>query len=257
MTGSAGTSDGADANRAVGNRAVANRAFIDLHCHTSASFDSLATVASVVRAAAARGLTHLAVTDHDRIDAAIRARDAAPPELTIIIGEEVKTIDGDLIAVFLDRVVPPGMSALETIAAVREQGGLVGVPHPFDGLRGFGRKSGLLLDEIADKVDWIEAYNARVIGGSANERAALFAREHGLPGVCASDSHTVLEVGVSSNTVFGDLSTAAGLLAALAGVEMHPARATFYVRAWTPLAKMIQSMRGNGRVRASIAGESR
>lgn len=249
--------DHAAAGRAVAGRAAASRAFIDLHCHTSASFDSLATVAAVVRAAAARGLTHLAVTDHDRIDAAIRARDIAPPELTIIVGEEVKTVDGDLIAVFLDRVVPPGMSAIETIAAVREQGGLVGVPHPFDRFRGFGHKSGLRLEEIADKVDWIEAYNARVIGSSANERAAVFAREHKLPGMCASDSHTVIEVGVSSNTVFGDPRTAAGLLAALADIEMHPARATFYVRAWTPLAKLIQSMRGNGRVRSSIAGENR
>jgi predicted metal-dependent phosphoesterase TrpH len=249
--------DRAISDRALADRALAERAFIDLHCHTSASFDSLATVGAVVRAAAARGLTHLAVTDHDTIDAAIRARDIAPPELTIIVGEEVKTVDGDLIAVFLDRVVPPGMSAVETIAAVREQGGLVGVPHPFDGLRGFGRKSGLLLEEIADKVDWIEAYNARVIGGSANERAATFALEHGLPGLCASDSHTVIEVGVSSNVVLGDPGSAAGLLAALASVEMHPARATFYVRAWTPLAKMIQSARGNGRIRASVAGENR
>jgi predicted metal-dependent phosphoesterase TrpH len=251
-----GAADREVAEQAVADRAAADRAFIDLHCHTSASFDSLATVAAVVRAAAARGLTHLAVTDHDRIDAAIRARDIAPPELTIIIGEEVKTVDGDLIAVFLDKVVPPGMSALETIAAVREQGGLVGVPHPFDRFRGFGHKSGLLLDEIADKVDWIEAYNARVLGGSANERAAAFAREHNLPGVCASDSHTVIEVGVSSTVVFGDPGTAAGLLAALAHVEMHPARATFYVRAWTPLAKMIQALRGNGRIRAAAPGET-
>ena len=243
-------------SRGRADGSVANRSFIDLHCHTSASFDSLATVAAVVRAAAERGLTHLAVTDHDRIDAAIRARDIAPPELTIIIGEEVKTVDGDLIAVFLDRVVPPGMSAVETIAAVREQGGLVGVPHPFDHFRGFGHKSGLRLEEIADKVDWIEAYNARVIGGSANERAAVFAREHNLPGVCASDSHTVIEVGVSSNAVFGNPGTAAGLLAALAHVEMHPARATFYVRAWTPLAKMIQALRGNGRIRTSAPGET-
>ena len=102
------------------------RAFIDLHCHTSASFDSLATLGAVVRAAASRGLTHLAVTDHDRIDAALRAQDAAPPGLTIIVGEEVNTADGDLIAVFLRELVPPGMSAAETIAAVREQGGLVG-----------------------------------------------------------------------------------------------------------------------------------
>ena len=97
--------------------------------------------------------------------------------------------------------MPPGLSAVETIAAVREQGGLVGVPHPFDRLRGFGRKSGAQIESIAGLVDWIETYNARVIGGSANERAARFAQEHGLPGLAASDSHTVLEVGVSYNAI--------------------------------------------------------
>jgi hypothetical protein len=83
-----------------------DRAFIDLHCHTSASFDSLASPGDIVRAAARRGLTHLAVTDHDRIDGALRARDAAPDRLTIIVGEEVTTSDDDLIAAFLERAVP-------------------------------------------------------------------------------------------------------------------------------------------------------
>jgi predicted metal-dependent phosphoesterase TrpH len=224
--------------------------FVDLHCHTRASFDSLADPVKVMRAAASRGLTHLAITDHDRIDAALEARDAAPEDLVLIVGEEVKSADGDLIALFLREVVPPGLSALETIAAVREQGGLIGVPHPFDGRRGFGRKSGLKLEEIADKIDWVEAYNARVVGGNANEKAALFAHDHKLPGIAASDSHSVLEVGVAYNALGGDPSTPAGLLAALASVDMIPGRATFYVRAWTPLAKMIQSMKGNGRVRA-------
>jgi len=229
----------------------ADRAFIDLHCHTSASFDSLATPAAVMRAAVMRGLTHLAITDHDRIDAALRARDTAPEGLTLIVGEEVKTADGDLVAIFIEKLVPPGLSAVETIAAIREQGGLVGVPHPFDRFRGYGRKSGADLAAIATQVDWVEAYNARVVGGSANDRAAEFAKEHGLPGLCASDSHTVLEVGISSNTVFGDPDTPAGLLAALAEVEMHPYHASYYVRAWTPVAKLIQSARGNGRRRSA------
>ena len=230
---------------------LADRAFIDLHCHTSASFDSLATPAAVMRAAVMRGLTHLAITDHDRIDAALRARDTAPEGLTLIVGEEVKTADGDLVAIFIEKLVPPGLSAVETIAAIREQGGLVGVPHPFDRFRGYGRKSGADLAAIATQVDWVEAYNARVVGGSANDRAAEFAKEHGLPGLCASDSHTVLEVGISSNTVFGDPDTPAGLLAALAEVEMHPYHASYYVRAWTPVAKLIQSARGNGRRRSA------
>src|SRR6185437_6470129 len=74
-----------------GRRSTPVRAFVDLHCHTSASFDSLANPAGVVRAAAARGLTHLAITDHDRIDGALAARDAAPAGLTILVGEEIRT----------------------------------------------------------------------------------------------------------------------------------------------------------------------
>jgi predicted metal-dependent phosphoesterase TrpH len=236
----------------------ATRAFLDLHCHTSASFDSLADPMAVARAAASRGLTHLAVTDHDRIDAALHLRDVAPPGLTVLVGEEIKTADGDLIAVFLREAVQPDMSAVETIAAVREQGGLVGVPHPFDGLRGFGRKSGAQLESIADLIDWVEVYNARVIGGSANEKAAEFAGQHGLPGVGASDSHTVLEVGVTYNIVTGDPSTPEGLLASLSTVDFRPGRASFYVRAWTPIAKIVQSSKGNGRRRArGNTGETR
>ncbi len=83
-----------------------------------------------------RGLTHLAITDHDRIDVAQEARALAPDGLTVIVGEEVKTRDGDLICVFLEQAIPPGLSAMETIAAAREQGGLVGIPHPFDRMRG-------------------------------------------------------------------------------------------------------------------------
>jgi predicted metal-dependent phosphoesterase TrpH len=240
----------------IADRAAAGRVFIDLHCHTSASFDCLARPEAVMRAAVSRGLTHLAVTDHDRIDAALRARDTAPDGLTVIVGEEVKTADGDLIAIFIEKLIPAGLSAADTIASIREQGGLVGVPHPFDRLRGFGRKSGANLADLAQQVDWIEAYNARVVGGSANDKAATFAADHGLPGICASDSHTVLEVGVSSNAVFGDPSTPAGLLASLNNVVMHPYHASYYVRAWTPLAKLVQSARGNGRRPTVTPGEN-
>jgi len=97
------------------------RAIIDLHCHTNASFDSLASPASVVRAAAARGLTHLAITDHDRIDGALRARDAAPAGLAVIVGEEVRTLEGDLICVFLERPIPSGTPVLDAIAAARDR----------------------------------------------------------------------------------------------------------------------------------------
>ena len=223
------------------------RAFIDLHCHTNASFDSLADPLAVARAAVSRGLTHLAITDHDRVEGALRARDASPAGLTIIVGEEIRTAGGDLIALFLERAVAPGRPVAETIAAVREQGGLVGVPHPFDRFRGsMGRSAEL--EAMVGLVDWVEAFNARVFGGAANEQAALLARDLGLPGVAVSDAHSTLEVGVAFTALTGDPSTPAGLLAALPSAELVTGRATYFVRLNTPLAKLVQRIRGNGRV---------
>ena len=222
------------------------RAFIDLHCHTNASFDCLARPADVVRAAADRGLTHLVITDHDRIDGALAARDLAPAGLTVIVGEEIKTAEGDMIAAFLERAVAPGMLAAETVAAVREQGGLVGIPHPFDRLRG-SLRTDARMSALAPLVDWIEVHNARLVGGG-NERAAEFGREHGIAGVAVSDAHSVMEVGVAYTALDGDPSAPAGLLAALPGAELVPGRATYAVRLWTPIAKAVNRMRGNGRI---------
>jgi predicted metal-dependent phosphoesterase TrpH len=238
--------------------AGALRSFLDLHVHTRASFDSLASPSAVVRAAAARGLTHVAITDHDRIDGALEAREAATrlgagaPQ--VIVGEEIRTAEGDLIAVFLERAVPPGMPVRDTIAAVREQGGLVGIPHPFDRLRGSLLRDAGLLD-LCSLVDWIEAHNARLVG-RGNERAALLAREQGLPGVAVSDAHSVIEVGVAYTAVSGDPSTPAGLLAALGALELVPGRATMLVRVLTPIARTINRVRGNRRVTRVTTGSS-
>ncbi len=229
------------------------RAHADLHCHTSASFDCLASPASVVATAARRGLSHLAITDHDRIDGALRARDAAPDGLTVLVGEEIRTADGDLIALFLERPVPPGLPARDTVALVREQGGLVGIPHPFDGLRGSLLRDARL-EELASQADWVEAHNARVIGSRGNERAAAFARQRGLPGVAVSDAHSTLEVGVAYTVLDGDPSTPAGLLAALPTAELVRGRATYFVRLLTPVSKLVNRARGNTRVPVPPAG---
>lgn len=226
-------------------RPAGPRAFVDLHCHTSASFDSLADPVKVARAAAERGLTHLVITDHDRIDGALRARDAAPDGLTVIVGTEVRTSDGDLIGAFLLRPVPRDLPAVETIEAIRDQGGLVGIPHPFDRFRGSLMRDARMAS-LAPLVDWIEVHNARLVG-SGNERAAEFAAEHGLPSVAVTDAHTVMEVGVAYTVLPGDPSTAAGMLSALADAELVRGRASYVVRLWTPVAKLLQQARGNGR----------
>ena len=204
-----------------------------------------------MRAAVHRGLTHLAITDHDRIDEAQRARDGAPPGLTVIVGSEVKTSDGDLICLFLERPIPTGLRAIEAIAAAREQGGLVGIPHPFDRLRG-SMLNDPRLEALASQVDWVEGWNARLIGGG-NQRAAEFAHDHGLPSVAVSDAHSVLEIGIAYTVLDGDPSTAAGLLAALRTADIVQGRASYVARAITPIAKLVQRARGNGRVQPATA----
>src|SRR6185369_7519280 len=108
-----------------------SRFFGDLHTHSRASFDSLASPASLVRTAARHGLTHLAITDHDRIDGALEARALAAelaPELTVIVGEEVRTADGDLICLFLDEAIPPGLPAADAIAGLVPRAGSSACP---------------------------------------------------------------------------------------------------------------------------------
>ena len=178
-----------------------------------------------------------------------------PSELFVIIGEEIKTADGDLIALFLERAVAPGRPARDTIDEVRAQGGLVGIPHPFDRFRGSMLKDPRL-EAMAPLVDWVEAHNARVVGGTGNERAAQFALEMGLPGVAVSDAHSVIEVGVAYSVLEGNPSTAEGLMAALTNVSVVPGRASYIVRTLTPIAKLVNRARGNRRVTSSPAEDT-
>jgi hypothetical protein len=239
---------------------AAGKAFIDLHCHTSASFDSLASPASVVQAAAARGLTHLAVTDHDTIAgglAAAAAARASELELTVIVGQEIRTPSGDLIGVFLRETVPSGLPMADAIAAVRAQGGLAGIAHPFDRLRGSLARLGDPdeLETLAASVDWIEAWNARLMFGDGNERGAELAARVGVPAVAVSDAHTTMEVGVAATVLDGDPGTPDGLRAALRGrIELVPGRGSVYARLVTPAAKVVQRMRGRGRGRGRGQG---
>lgn len=228
------------------------RSFADLHAHSSASFDSLADPVSMIERARRLGLTHLAITDHERIDAAQRAAQLVGGDLQVIVGEEIRTRDGDLIGLFLERVVPPGLSATETASAIREQGGIVGLPHPFDSFRSSGgSKAGQAeqaLEELAAIVDYVEVHNARAYR-DANPQAAAFAARHGLPGAASSDAHSIMELGIASTVLPGRFSTAGELRALLPEATLLPGRASYYVRLWTPFAKLVQRLRGNVRVK--------
>jgi len=236
----------------------ARRSFADLHTHSAASFDSLSDSRAMMAKAVRLGLTHLAITDHERIDGAQAAAEIAPPALHVIVGEEIKSRDGDIIGLFLTEAIAPGLSAAETAAAIREQGGLVGLPHPFDSFRSSGGSQAgeaeRLLEELAGIIDYVEIHNARAYR-DANPLAGAFAQRHGLPGTASSDAHSITELGVASTVLPGPFSTAEELRALLPQAEIVPGRASYFIRLKTPLSKLVNRAKGNGRIRPAPAEE--
>jgi predicted metal-dependent phosphoesterase TrpH len=164
---------------------------VDLHLHTRFSDDGLCSPAQVVKISRAKGLSKVAITDHNSIAGALEASKLAPD--LVIIGEEIRTKQGELLALFLKEEIPPGLDPLETIERIREQGGIVGIPHPFDRIR--REAMGLYSLEILEEVDFLEGFNARTILPQDNAKALKLASERGIPVSAGSDAHTPWEIG--------------------------------------------------------------
>jgi hypothetical protein len=165
---------------------------VEFHCHTIYSKDSLVTPEALLAAARRKGLDRVVITDHNTIAGALAAQKLDPAR--VIVGEEIMTTQGELLAAFVREEVPPGLTPLETIKRLREQGAFISVSHPFDRFRkGHWALENLL--EIAPQVDAIETFNARCLFAHHNKRAAAFSHEHGIPGTVGSDAHTALELG--------------------------------------------------------------
>lgn len=171
---------------------------VEFHCHTTFSIDSLTKPGDLVRAARKKGLERIIITDHNTIAGAQAAR-ALDPAL-VIVGEEIMTTRGELLAAFVTEEIPAGLSPQESIRRLRDQGAFISVAHPFDVLRkGHWQMNDLL--EILPLVDAIETFNARCWRAAYNTRAQIFAREHGIPGTVGSDAHTTRELGRATLTL--------------------------------------------------------
>jgi predicted metal-dependent phosphoesterase TrpH len=179
---------------------LADRPWIvaDLHMHTSWSHDCSTTPAELVEHAETTGLGAIAVTDHNVFGGAQEAVELARGrDLVVIPGEEVKTDgQGEVIGLFLEREIPRGMSFADTIAAIREQGGLVYVPHPFDRLHAIPDPR-TLHRHLAD-IDVLEVYNARLLFEAYNDEALRFARKYNLTMGAGSDAHVLQGVGTGA-----------------------------------------------------------
>jgi predicted metal-dependent phosphoesterase TrpH len=179
---------------------LADRPWIvaDLHMHTSWSFDCTVDPAELVDHAESDGLGAIAITDHNVFGGALETIDAARGhDLVVIPGEEVKTADqGEVIGLFLDREIPRGLSFADTVAAIREQGGLVYVPHPFDRMHTIPEPK-TLHRHLAD-IDVFEVYNARLLFDTQNDEALRFARKYDLTMGAGSDAHVLQGVGTGA-----------------------------------------------------------
>jgi predicted metal-dependent phosphoesterase TrpH len=170
---------------------------VDMHCHTRLSKDSLNDPRRLVEVAAARGLGALCVTDHNGIANALALSQMPDLPIKVIASEEVKTIEGEIIGYFLTELVPKGLTPEETVKRIKAQGGLVGVPHPFDSMRAASRLQIGALNRLvrAGMVDILEVFNARAADPADNQRALEYAQQHGLAMSAGSDAHTLMEVG--------------------------------------------------------------
>jgi predicted metal-dependent phosphoesterase TrpH len=179
---------------------LADRPWIvaDLHMHTSWSFDCTVDPAELIDHAEAEGLGAIAVTDHNVFGGALETVDLARDrDLVVIPGEEVKTADqGEVIGLFLREEIPRGLPFADTIAAIREQGGLVYVPHPFDRMHTIPEPK-TLHRHLAD-IDVLEVYNARLLFEAQNDEALRFARKYDLTMGAGSDAHVLQGVGTGA-----------------------------------------------------------
>ncbi|MCX6017112.1 MAG: CehA/McbA family metallohydrolase [Chloroflexi bacterium] len=178
--------------------------FADLHLHTTYS-DGGATVIEVLEHAMRNtNLRAVAVTDHDEIEGAFEAQRLAPHfGIDVIVGEEISTAHGHLLGLFLQKRIPPKLSAFETIVRIHEQGGLAIAPHPFDAsVPSLGCRLGAV-NLCALPFDGIEVFNASIFWPwrAANRTAQNLAMSMGMAQIGGSDAHSLCAVG-SGRTAF-------------------------------------------------------
>lgn len=165
---------------------------VEFHCHTKYSKDSLISPLRLVESCRSKGIDKVVVTDHNTIKGALEAQKIAPD--LVIVGEEIMTTKGELLAAYLEEEIPAGLSPKETIKRLRHQGAFVSIAHPFDFTRGgYWRKPDLL--DIVPLVDAIETFNARCFLPHMNHQSQEIAEHFNVASTVGSDAHVLFELG--------------------------------------------------------------
>jgi predicted metal-dependent phosphoesterase TrpH len=212
---------------------------VDFHTHTIHSADSLTHVEDLLKTARKRGLDKIAVTDHNALKGAQEAYTLDPH--CVIIAEEIQTTKGELLGYYLTEKIPPLLEPLETIQRLRAQNAVISIPHPFDPYRSRWTLDDLI--ELAPLVDGIEAFNARCFAQEMNDKAAQFAREHGLVMTAGSDAHAAHEVG-NGALLLPAFSNVDELREALREASVVGRRASVWVRFSSMYARLYKRLTG-------------
>jgi predicted metal-dependent phosphoesterase TrpH len=168
---------------------------VDLHIHTFHSPDANTTFEELTSKCRQVGLDAIAIADHGTIEGALEFLETRPP-FQVIVAEEILTHHGEIMGMFLKQTIPSGNSVEWTIKAIREQDGLICVPHPFDPVRSSALES-RTLKNLAEtqQIDVLEVMNARYMFKSSSRQAVKFAERYGLPKTAGSDAHSQGEIG--------------------------------------------------------------
>jgi predicted metal-dependent phosphoesterase TrpH len=207
----------------------------DFHLHTRYSMDSSSSLEDIIKRCQEMGINCIAVTDHGAFEGALKMKEIAP--FTVIPGEEILTPNGEVIGYFLKEFIPTKQPIEDAIRAIRAQGGLVGLPHPFDTFRGLKNLDNHQLEELAAQVDVIEVFNARSLLPGDSDKARDFAARHDLPSTAGSDAHTIREIG-KTYVEMPPFDGPESFLTALRASSIQRRRASPFVHAYTMFAKV-------------------
>ena len=217
-----------------------SRLNIDLHVHTCYSPDSLTSLDKLIDRCQLVKLSCIAITDHNTITGALAVKEKAP--FQVIVGEEIRTTQGDIIGLFLSQVIPRGLTPEETVKNIKEQKGLVVIPHPFDRIRSSVLQPAAL-EKVLPHADLIETFNARNRFSKTDDKANEMANTLGISGCAVSDSHTLGELGTTYTRIDEFDGTPAGLLNAVKDGSLVRKRSSVLVHMASTYAKLHHRVR--------------
>jgi predicted metal-dependent phosphoesterase TrpH len=214
----------------------------DLHIHTRYSMDCQTPLEKIIKRCQELGINCIAIADHGTAEGALEMQKIAP--FKVIVAEEILTTEGEIMGMFLKETIPSGITPEEAVKCIREQGGLVNIPHPFETIRGSALKD-RAIEAIAADIDLMEVLNSRSPFPANSNKARAFAEKHGIPGSAGSDAHTVNEIG-NAFIEMPEFENKDEFLKALAQGKIQGKRAGMFVHFYSAWAKMRSKLRERG-----------